>query len=212
MLFHVHLLSVVEYHAAAAKGPHATHAQCLQLKSHQWFLSWNFPFFKWHSEWTAMVVANNVAEPTAVPRDRSSCSAVYIGLLFKWKRKKEQPRWEFCASVAIERWGNKRLNLSNHTLPEEFLKWGWSKTLKFEPLARDPGFNIWWDSLSPGAEYECLLITGPTIKGSHQCAFPCWKVNGIKISIHSSQFSSNKISLKAGREENGLKRTETAGL
>lgn len=36
--------------------------------------------------------------------------------------KKEQPRWEFCASVAIERWGNKLLNLSNHTVPQEFLK------------------------------------------------------------------------------------------
>lgn len=127
-------------------------------------------------------------------------------------KKNEHPRWEFCASVAIERWGNKLLNLSNHTLPEEFLKWGWSKTLKFEPLAHGPGFNIWWDSLMLGAEYKCLLITGPAIKSSHQCAFTWWNVNGIKISIHSSQFSGNKVSLKAGREENGLESTETAGL
>lgn len=62
-------------------------------------------------------------------------------------RKKKQPRWEFCAPVAIERWGNKPLNFSNHTLPEECLKWGWSKTLKFEPFAHGPARSVWWDSL-----------------------------------------------------------------
>lgn len=35
-----------------------------------------------------MVAANNIAVPTAVPRDLSSCSAVYIGLFFKWRKKK----------------------------------------------------------------------------------------------------------------------------
>lgn len=42
-----------------------------------------------------MVAANNGRVPTAVPRDLSSCSAVYIGLFFKWsgkKKEKEQPR------------------------------------------------------------------------------------------------------------------------
>lgn len=171
----------------------------LLLKSHQ---SGNLVLvsFNWHGEWAMTVAANNTAVPKAVPRDPSSCSAVYIGLFFKW-RKKEQPRWEFCASVAIERWGNKLLNLSNHTVPREFLKWGWSKTLKFEPRAHIPSFNIWWDSLLQRTEYKCLLITGPTIISSCPCAFPCQNVNGIKISIHSSQFSCNKISLKAGREE-----------
>lgn len=36
-----------------------------------------------------MVAANNIAVPTAVPRDLSSCSAVYIGLFFKWRKKKK---------------------------------------------------------------------------------------------------------------------------
>ena len=58
----------------------------------------------------------------AVPQSILACSSS--------EEKKEQPRWEFCASVAIERWGNKLLNLSNHTLPEECLKWGWSKNLE----------------------------------------------------------------------------------
>lgn len=78
--------------------------------------------------------------------------------------KKEQPRWEFCASVAIERWGNKLLNLSNHTLPEEFLKWGWSKTLKFEPLAHGPGFNIWWDSLLWELNTSVFWLQSPPLK------------------------------------------------
>lgn len=34
-----------------------------------------------------MAAANNIAVPTAVPRDLSSCSAVYIGLCFKWRKK-----------------------------------------------------------------------------------------------------------------------------
>lgn len=34
------------------------------------------------------VAANNTAVPKAVPRDPSSCSAVYIGLFFKWRKKK----------------------------------------------------------------------------------------------------------------------------
>lgn len=165
----------------------------------------------WEIHWIITLVVIIAAMLTAVPQDPSSCSALYIGLFFNGREKK-LPRWEFCASVAIERWGNKLLNLSNHTLPKECLKWGWSKTLKFEPLARGLGFNIWWDSLLLGAEYKCLLITEPSIKRSHQCAFPWWNVNGIKISIHPSQFSSNKISLNAGREENGLESTETAGV
>lgn len=51
-----------------------------------------------------------------------------------------------------------------------------------------------------------------SIKTSHQCAFPWWNIDGIKISIHPSQFSSNKISLNGDREENGLESTETAGV
>lgn len=35
-----------------------------------------------------MVAANNAGVPTAVPRDLSSCSAVYIGLFFKRRGKK----------------------------------------------------------------------------------------------------------------------------
>lgn len=35
-----------------------------------------------------MVTANNTVVPTAVPRDLSSCSALYIGLFFKGREKK----------------------------------------------------------------------------------------------------------------------------
>lgn len=63
------------------------------------------------------------------------------------RERRERPIWEFCASVAIERWGNKLLNLSNHTLPEECLKWGWSKTLKFETVTHGSARSFWWDSL-----------------------------------------------------------------
>lgn len=37
-------------------------------------------------------------------------------------------------------------------------------------------------------------------------------VNGIKISIQPSLFSSNRISLKAEGVQDGLKSTETAGV
>lgn len=68
-----------------------------------------------------MVAANNTGVPTAVPHDLRSCSAVYIGLFFKW-RKKSNLDENF-----VLQW---LPNLSNHTLPEEFLKWRWSKNLE----------------------------------------------------------------------------------
>lgn len=51
-------------------------------------------------------------------------------------------------------------------------------------------------SSQPLAERPHPLPLGPSSQA---------RVNGIKGSIHASQFSGNTISLEAGREENGRK-------